>query len=282
MFKKITTFFMVFLIVFSFAACGSNETQSQETAPYAEPAPTSSVQENVLATPVPQSFSEDTKQDDNGDAQKIPETIDVIPVILNQDEYLLYQNIFYNEYGDQFVGKSVTKTGVFATIYDAFNQKTRYYVWGYLDNTRCCDWQWEIVPVDGAELPPNGSIVDVNGVFSKDENALDGYWIIDAKVSPVSKFTGNNNEIEMCTMSGTLERVQIANIFNFPEEFEGKTFSAYGRVEDIGMLQDPYYDGSWQISFSTSGDMPAIGESIQLYGTVQDGVLADCSISPIE
>ena len=101
-------------------------------------------------------------------------TADSIPVILNQAEYLLYQNIFYNSYGPQYEGQSVTKRGVLARIRDAFNDCDRYYVWGYLDNTKCCDWQWEFVPTDKNSLPAPGSLVVVKGVFKADDNALEG------------------------------------------------------------------------------------------------------------
>ena len=53
-----------------------------------------------------------------------------IPVIINQAEYVLYQNIFYNDYGSQYENAPVTKNGVFAVLQDALNDRTRYYVWG--------------------------------------------------------------------------------------------------------------------------------------------------------
>ena len=244
--RKYISIIMVLCTVFVFAGCGG--AQSQSTAQAAESA---------------------------------PDSIDAVPVILDQNEYLLYQNVFYNDYGDQYVGKAVSKEGVFTTLYDSYSQKVRYYVWGYLDNTRCCDWQWEIVPASTNPLPPIGSLIRVTGTFTNDENALDGYWITDAVISTVSKYTGNTNQIEMDTMSGTLERVQIANIVGYPGDYEGKTFSAYGRVEDIGMLQDPYYDGSWQIPFSVKGDMPAIGATVHLEGTITDCTLSNCEVSLI-
>ena len=48
----------------------------------------------------------------------------------------------------------------------------------------------------------------------------------------------------------------------------------------MGVLQDPYYDGSWQIPFSSEQESPAIGSNVILKGTVgSDGTLAAGSIT---
>ena len=205
-----------------------------------------------------------------------------VPVVLNQAEYVLYQNIFYNDYGPQYDNTPVTKNGVFAVIQDAWAGKARYYVWGYLDNTQCCDWQWEIVPKDTKNLPAPGSLISVTGTFAKDEdNALDGYWIKDAEVTTVTAYVGQTAELNMQVMSDTLERVQILNIMYRSDSFEGKTYLAYGRVAGIGMLQDPYYDGSWEIPFASTGDTSAlaIGTSVRLSGKVVSGTLGESTVT---
>ena len=206
-------------------------------------------------------------------------TADSIPVILNQAEYLLYQNIFYNSYGPQYEGQTVTKRGVLAKIRDAFNDRDRYYVWGYLDNTKCCDWQWEFVPTDKNSLPAPGSLVVVKGVFKADDNALDGYWITGAAVETETAYSGAQDEINMLAMSCTLERVQILNIQYRSEAFEGKSFSAYGRIAGTNTLENPYYNGSWQMPFSSGTASPAIGTLVILRGSVRNAALADCSLS---
>lgn len=209
-------------------------------------------------------------------------TTDTVPVILDQAEYTLYQNVFYNGYGEQSVGQ-VTKRGVFTTIQDAFNEVTRYYVWGYLDNTLCCDWQWEFVPAEGAELPAVGSLVQVSGSFEKDDAALDGYWIKDAKVTVENAYTAGETELDMLTMGDTLERVQLMNIMYRKEAFEGKTFRAFGRISNIGLLEDPYYGNeAWQIPYQSDAEQPAIGAMVHLQGKVADGQLAECSIQVTE
>lgn len=201
-----------------------------------------------------------------------------VPTVINSSEYMLYQNIFFNDYGPQYDGKSVTKRGVFTTIHDAFNDTTRYYVWGNLDNTLCCDWQWEFKVDDPSVLPTNGSLISVTGKFVSDNAALDGYWIVDPKVEIQSTYVGATADLDMTTMSGTLERVQVINYTNYPEKFEGQTVFAYGRVNDVVSFQDPYYDGSWVASFSTTDEVPAIGTSIVLRGVLNDAVINDAKI----
>ena len=205
-----------------------------------------------------------------------------IPVVIDQAEYVLYQNVFYNDYGSRYEGTQVEKHGVFTTVRDAFNGRDRYYVWGFLDHTKCCDWQWELVPEDGAELPPDGSLVDVKGTFAADEDALDGYWIENAAVTQRLDPGSDTEEINMCTMSCTLETVQILNILYIPEYFDGTAVNAYGRIAGDGVLEDPYYDGSWQIDFFTDAELPAVGTTVALIGTVDAGMLDDCALKILE
>ena len=89
--------------------------------------------------------------------------IGTVPEVLSQAEYVLYQNVFYNDYGPKLAGKEAVKQGVLGKIHDAFNGRDRCYVWGYMDSTHCCDWRWEIVPGDEAGLPAAGSLVRARG-----------------------------------------------------------------------------------------------------------------------
>ena len=205
-----------------------------------------------------------------------------VAAILNQLEYTLYQNIFYNGYASQYVDKEVTKLGVFTVIFDSFSNTNRYYVWGYLDNTKCCDWQWEIKFTDTRNLPTPGSVVTVKGTFTASDDALDGYWITNPTIDVSTRFVGETADLNMLTMSDTLERVQMMNIYYNPSVFEGKTFTAYGRVLSANTLQDPYYDGSWQMPFTASANVPAIGTTVALRGTVSGGALAAKSLTALD
>ena len=201
---------------------------------------------------------------------------------INQSEYVLYQNVFYNDYAKKIDGKTVKKVGIFATLHDAFNNTDRYYVWGYMDQTKCCDWQWEFQPKKGEKLPPVGSLVTVEGTFSSDDGALDNYWIKDATVKTTTVYTGPTYDVNMYVMSDTLERVQIANVVQIPDYFQNKTFSAYGRVKTMNSLQDPYYDGSWYIGFTYGGSVPAIGTTVLLTGTLNSGALTVETLNTID
>ena len=204
---------------------------------------------------------------------------DARPEVFSQDEYLLYQNVFYADYGKELDGKEVSKEGVFATIYDAYNGKLRYYVWGYYDQTKCCDWQWEIVPQNADALPPVGSLVSASGTFASSEDALDGYWIADASVKVKTEYQGPTAERDMCSLSCTLERVQMINVMNRQEPFQDERFLAYGRIASANTLEDPYYDNSWEIELIRDGDVPAIGTLVIVSGTIRDGKLVVESIS---
>jgi hypothetical protein len=222
---------------------------------------------------------ESKKPSDTPSQQQTEKSTAVMPTVLEPAEYVLYENIFYNEQGDDYDGTEVTKKGTFAILIDEYNATKRYYVWGYNDRTKCCDWQWEFAPDDPDSLPPVGSLVEVKGTFVSDVKALDGYWIINPEVSVTEKYTGADADVDMTTMSGTLERVEVFNLQQYPDRFEGKTVRAYGRVLNPTTLQHPYYDGAFEQNFTTSDTVPAIGTLIILKGTVTDGVIADCTVS---
>lgn len=201
-----------------------------------------------------------------------------MPTALNTSEYTLYQNIFYNDQKGDFDGKETVKEGTFGTLIDAYNDTARYYVWGYNDQTKCCDWQWEIKLDDASKAPANGALVQVSGKYEVNEAALDGLWIVDAKITVKEDFEARDYDVDMLAMDNTLERVEITNIIQKKEAFEGKTVCCYGRVKDETTLQDAYYDGSWEIGISGDNmELPAFGTIVLVYGTVKNGELVDCT-----
>ncbi len=193
--------------------------------------------------------------------------------VISQEEYVLYQNVFYKDFGKELDGKRVIKEGVFAVLNDAFNNCSRYYVWGYYDQTKCCDWQWEFVPNEASDLPPAGSLVTVEGLFVSSTDALDGYWIAEANVKANTEYTGMTSDLDMYSMSCTLERVQMINVLRHPEIFQNREFTAYGRIASPDSLEDPYYDGSWEIKIVWDGDLPAVGTLVAVTGSIRDGSL---------
>lgn len=209
---------------------------------------------------------------------KTLEPTDTLPQVMDTNEYLLYQNIFYNDMAGDYVGKKVTKTGIFTSIYDAFNNRTRYYVWGYYDNTKCCDWQWELVINDTSNLPPCGSLVEVKGKMRQSDDALDGYWFEGVSIKTKQEYIGNGCDVEMTTMSATLERVQLINMQSFPDQFEGQTVSLYGRVYSPTSVQHPYYDNAWIQNFTTGDAVPAVGTEVIVCGTYSNGNVVLCTV----
>jgi len=203
---------------------------------------------------------------------------DQIARILNPMEYTIYTNIFYENNAAGYVNKSYTKDGIFTEIQDSYNSTTRYYVWGYSDETLCCDWQWEFVPKDGEKLPEIGSHVKVKGNFVKDTAALDGYWIEDATVETVSEYKAAIGKFDTTTMSPTLARVQLINMRNFAETHNGETIMIYGRVASDNKLQHPYYNGSWTIPLEYGKELPAIGTYVTVTGKFTGTSLIDSKI----
>lgn len=198
---------------------------------------------------------------------------DTMPTVLNQSEYVLYQNIFFNDMADDYVGKKATKEGTLARLYDAFSGKTRYYVWGYMDATKCCDWQWEFVPADPDSLPANGSLVKMTGTLTRDEAALDKLWFTDVTVELETAFAPEACDVDMTTMDATLERVQLLNMQYKPDVFAGQTLRLYGRVLNPTTIQHPYYDNAWTQPFAATAETPAIGTMVILTGTWQDSTI---------
>ena len=187
---------------------------------------------------------------------------------LDQMEYAAYVDIFYNKNGAQYENQKYTKEGVFATLEDAFSGVTRYYVWGYADKTKCCDYQWEFVMPEGAEIPESGSWVTMTGTLTASENALDGYWFTDAELKVEEPFAHAGYDFDMTTISPTLTRVQVINMTQFKDQFDGKTVRVYGRALSLNSVQHPYYDGAWSLDFNYDGDPNfAIGDDILLEGT---------------
>lgn len=236
--KKIIALALALSVIFAFAACskenpiGGNENSTDSATP---------------ANPV-------------SSTAKMREKFDNM-------EYTLYQNIFYQENGGkEYEGKTMTKDGTFTSIYDAYNKVTRYYVWGFADQTKCCDYQWEVVMPEGTPVPPAGSYVTMTGVFKYDEAALDKYWFTDIKLTVEDEFKGAIGDFDTTTMSATLARVQIINFENFPEVFEGKTALIFGRAMGASTVQHPYYDNAWAMDFVNAPQKPAIGQNLLLTG----------------
>ena len=187
----------------------------------------------------------------------------------------------FNDMAGDYLNKERTIRGIFTQIEYRYIEKTRYYVWGYYDQTKCCDWQWEIAPSNlTGELPRPGSLVEYTGMLVSGAAALDRYWFAgDDSFNVITEFTGKLADVDMTVMNGTLERVQLINMQMYSDWFEGKTVKAYGRVASLNSIQHPYYDGYWQQPFESMDSIPAIGTEVIVSGTFSDAVIKNSSVT---
>lgn len=208
---------------------------------------------------------------------------DEMPTVLNQMEYAVYQNVFFNKQADDYLGKARTVEGTLARVRDAFSDKTRYYVWGYMDATKCCDWQWEFVPEDPESLPPSGSLVRLSGTMTRDEAALDKIWFTDPELELKTRYEPADCDVDMTTMSATLERVQLLNMQYKPDYFQGKSLQLYGRVFQLDSIQHPYYDNTWTQKLSGGTEaLPPIGTMVVVSGVWKDGLIQASGTEPTD
>lgn len=255
--KKTIALFLVFTLALAFAACGksNNNDPTDPANPSGKGEAVTDINGNVLPDNLPE-----------GALTSMKETFDTM-------EYTMYINVFQDTSTKQFDGVEFNKVGTFARLQDEWSGKTRYYVWGYNDATRCCDYQWEFVPQDESSLPPVGSYIRVKGVFTYTEDqktgALDHYWITDASVETLEEYTPAAYDYDLTTMSATLARVQLFSIQNYADKFNGKTMLIYGRAFSPNTLQHPYYDETWYLDFTTADNkVPATGQYLLLGGKI--------------
>lgn len=242
--KKIAALLLTLTLVLSLAACGGSageETTAENGDTVTNPTADALLSDGELNTGMKEKF--------------------------DQMEYSAYVDLFYNGNGASYEGKTFSKDGTFAILKDAYSDVTRYYVWGYADNTKCCDYQWEIVMPDGTEIPEPGSYVRVTGTMEKNEAALDGYWLKDISLEVTDSFVNAGFGMDMTTMSPTLVRVQVINMLQFPEKFKDLTVRIFGRALSTNSIQHPYYNESWSMHFTEADTVPATGKYILLEGT---------------
>ncbi len=244
--KKLISLILSLILVLSLSACGESneETTAENGETVTNPTADALLSEGELNTGMKEKF--------------------------DQMEYSAYVDLFYNDNGASYEGKTFKKDGTFAILKDAYSNVTRYYVWGYADNTKCCDYQWEIVMPDGAEIPEPGSYVKVTGTMEKNAAALDGYWLTDVTLEVTDAFENAGYDMDMTTMSPTLVRVQVINILQFPDNFKDMKVRVFGRALGANSIQHPYYNESWSMHFTETDTVPAIGKYILLEGTYND------------
>lgn len=258
--KTIICIILAALCVLTLASCEKNDEPTSPANPSSDNASTEKGGASEEATTLP--------------ANAPDEAVVGIKETFSSLEYAAYVNIFYEEKADEYVNKTYTKEGTFAVLRDEYNKVDRYYVWGYADKTRCCDWQWEFVPSDVSALPKAGSYVKLTGKLVADEKALDGYRFTETKLDTVEAYTPADG-MDLTVMSPTLVRVEIANMQGNSEAFKDKKVTVFGRALNGSCIQHPYYDNSWNLDMvMPSGETaPATGQYLTVSGvfTVENG-----------
>lgn len=264
--KKYLCIPLAALLACSFTACGKSDGGNGSESAAADATVNETVSDNGSSsakdevTTIPANAPEE-------DVVGIKETF-------NSLEYAAYLNIFYEKKADEYVNKEYSKEGTFAVLRDEYNGVDRYYVWGYADKTRCCDWQWEFIPTDVSSLPAAGSYVKLKGKLVADEESLDGYRFTDTTLETVEKFTPADG-LDLTVMSPTLARVQIANMQGNSDAFANKNVKIFGRALNGSCIQHPYYDGSWNLDMvlPDGESAPATGQYLIVSGvfTVENG-----------
>lgn len=256
--KILVAILLVFTVMLSLASCGEKPNDPSNNG-----APDTSVSQDMSENGSGSNTAETTIP-----ANAPDESVVGIRETFNTLEYAAYMNIFYEKKGDEYENKVYTKTGTFSVLRDEYGDTDRYYVWGYADKTRCCDWQWEFVPSEPSSLPKAGSYIKMKGKLIKDEKALDGYRYVDVTVTTLEDFTPADGT-DLTVMSPTLARVQIANMQYKPEKFNGKNIRIFGRALNGSCLQHPYYDGSWNMDMvlPAGESAPSTGQYLTVSGT---------------
>ncbi len=184
----------------------------------------------------------------------------------NSDEDKQYHELFFDDKTSEYENKSFTKYGTFASIYDAYNSKERYYVWGYGSKAKDCCFQWEFVLPEGEAVPAEGSYIKVTGKMTHSEDALDKYWLTDVTLSVEEAKEETSFDIDFTVLSPTLMRVQAINMLQKKDAFQNKSVRIYGKA--VNEVTVAPIDGteSWSFHFSATKDHLNTGSAVIIEG----------------
>lgn len=266
--KKITALLLALTLCLGIFACGKEEKPSEAEKETEEVKQT---QESAETEEAPEINSGVVVGGVNPEAS-------VVKNCFSEEEYNNYYDFFFVSTGDEPLNKEYTKEGVFAKIYDNFNDCERYYVWGYGHEDMSVDYQWEFLPSDPTTLPAPGSYIKMTGTLVKDTEALDAHWFKDARVEVMESYEGEKVEIDLTTLNPTLTRVQILSMVYFPTMYNSKPIKIYGRINDEGGIEHPYLENGWSLPLDYERDMPKEGSWVTVYGSYYGTYKEDCKI----
>lgn len=260
--KKITAALLCLSLVFCFAACskGGNAESS----------------ENQDTTKKIDSLDL-TENESKAEAPSAPKGL--VPVTFDEEIGEAYKNVVIGGNYEGHEDEKITCKGTFTTIEYSFDNTTRYYVWGYSDNSLTDCWQWELKVTDPSSLPKNGTLVNLTGTIEKSDSALDKIWLKDYSITEEQKYSGEACNIDMATMSPTLIRVQVSSIFSDKSAFEGKSVSIAGRIISKNLIGHPTDDNGWQMHFHTDGKVPKAGtKDVIVVGVLHEGTIDEAKV----
>ena len=168
-----------------------------------------------------------------------------------------------------------TKQGIYTRFFDKLTQKTRHFIWGYTDETKTSDWQWEFTPENEEELPFPGSTIEITGVLTEDFEALSGYGFQDVTVRTIKKYTQRAiADIDMNTMSNTIQHLQISNILHYASDYESLVLCVRAKFGESGTLLSPD-DSGWELPYRCEGTVtaPPSGTVALVLGRLSAGTL---------
>lgn len=197
----------------------------------------------------------------------------------NSDEDAAYHELFFDKNTEKYENKEFTKKGTFAVLKDAYAGIDRYYVWGYGNENKDCCWQWEFVMPEGADVPVRGSYVEIKGTMKHSESALDKYWLEDVEIVSVTPFEETSFDIDFTTLSPTLTRVQMINLFQKGDAFVHNTVRVIGKTASENTISDLLGEGNWSVHFAAAEKSIETGKTVLMEGIFNESG-ADTMIYP--
>ena len=239
--KKIIALLMTTALLLTLAACNNNGNDHDHDHDHGDSGASGE-----------QSNTPHTHDPSGADVEFVKELDFGFEDVISSEEDEAYHDLFYDKNTSAYENKKFTKEGIYAVIFDAFNEKERYYVWGYGHDTRDCCYQWEFIMPEGTEIPAPGSLIEVKGTMTHSDDALDGYWLSDASLTVKKAAEKQDADYDLVSMSPTLMRVQIINMLNKSDSFKDVTVRIPGKTVNENTIAPAFTDDEWTLHFTSA------------------------------
>lgn len=212
------------------------------------------------------------------------DTVDsaVLSYVINEDEFIMYENVFFHHFEDMYDGERQTREGVLCAVYDHHAETTRYFVWGYCNRWLQKDWYWELNVKDPSLLPPVGSQIRVTGTIGQSDDSMFGRWMEKPSWTVLVRYTGEQYDINMAAMGVSLVATQLEQMHHEPEDFEGRTVAMYGRLTENGVIRHPHQTEGW--TQQTDADIAnlTVDSMVLVCGVYRNGVLSEAVMTAFD